>query len=130
MNALNRPNIKLYRHHLQGTGQEALIKNSIYVHVYQNADDADLSQLSWRIRAERDAPLERVGKQELHEIEPDLSSEYQGAILIKDQARALDPGGIGKVLAEKAQRMGARFRQTQVSAIVPDGKGGWILQTN
>ena len=25
MNALNRPNIKLYRHHLQGTGQEALI---------------------------------------------------------------------------------------------------------
>ena len=26
--------------------------------------------------------------------------------------------------------MGARFRQTQVSAIVPDGEGGWILQTN
>ena len=130
MNALNRPNIKLYRHHLQGTGQEALIKNSMYVHVYRNADDADLSQLSWRIRAERDAPLERVGKQELHEIEPDLSSEYQGAILIKDQARALDPGGIGKVLAEKAQGMGASFRQTQVSAIIPDGKGGWILQTN
>ncbi len=130
MNALNRPNIKLYRHHLQGTGQEALIKNSMYVHVYRNADDADLSQLSWRIRAERDVPLERVGKQELHEIEPDLSSEYQGAILIKDQARALDPGEIGKALAEKAQGMGASFRQTQVSAIVPDGKGGWILQTN
>ena len=130
MNALNRPNIKLYRHHLQGTGQEALIKNSMYVHVYRNADDADLSQLSWRIRAERGAPLERVGKQELHEIEPGLSSEYQGAILIKDQARALDPGGIGKVLAEKAQGMGASFRQTQVSAIIPNGKGGWILQTN
>ena len=102
----------------------------MYVHVYRNADYAAMSQLSWRIRAERDAPLERVGKQELHEIEPDLSSEYQGAHLIKGQARALDPGGIGKVLAEKAQGMGASFRQTQVSAIIPDGKGGWILQTN
>ena len=96
MNALNRPNIKLYRHHLQGTGQEALIKHSMYVHVNRNADDADLSQLSWRIRAERDAPLERVGKQELHEIEPGLSSEYQGAILIKGQALALDPGGLAR----------------------------------
>ena len=130
MNALNRPNVKLYRHLLQGTGHEAMVKKSVYVYVYRNADDADLSQLSWRMRAERDVPLQSLDKQELHEIEPELSSKYQAAIIIKNQARALDPGGIGKALAEKAQIMGASFRQTGVDAIVPGGNDRWILQTN
>ena len=129
MNALNRPNVDLYRRHLEGTGHEHLVSDSMYVHVYKNPASADLSQLSWRMRAERDVPLEVVNEGELHEIEPALSSDYKAAVLMKDQARALSPGDIGKVLAEKALSMGATFRQVGVDRIQPTGDGGWLLHT-
>ncbi len=130
MSALNRPNVDLYRRHLDGTGHEALVGDSMYVHVYRNPADADLTQLAWRMRAERDVPLQVVGEGELHEIEPALSPDYKAAVLLKDQARALDPRAIGKVLAEKAQAMGATFRQSAVHKLQPAGEGGWILHTD
>ena len=34
MMGLTRPTVDLYRHHLSGTGQENLVRDSVYVHVY------------------------------------------------------------------------------------------------
>ncbi len=130
MNALNRPNVDLYRRHLNGTGHEDLLKDSLYVHVFRNPAGADLNQLGWRMRQERGVPLEVVNAGQLHEIEPALSPDYKAAVLIKDQARALDPGAVGKALFEKARGMGATFRQTATHRIVPSQDGGWILQTD
>ncbi len=129
MNALNRPNVDLYRHHLTGTGMQHLLSDSLYVHVYKDPAAADLGQLAWRMRADRGVPLQIVNNGELHEIEPALSNDYKAAVLIKDQARAIDPGAIGKTFAEKAMSMGATFRQTSVDRISPSPEGGWILQT-
>lgn len=129
MYALNRPNVDLYRRYLEGTGHEKLITNSMYVHVYKSADGADLSQLGWQMRADRDVPLEVVGAGPLHEIEPDLSPEYKSAVLIKDQARALSPGDVGKALAEKAIKMGAKFHKIAVHEIKPSNDGSWLLNT-
>ncbi|MBT6096037.1 MAG: FAD-binding oxidoreductase [Rhodospirillaceae bacterium] len=130
MSALNRPNVDLYRRHLDGTGHEALVGASMYVHVYRNPAEADLTQLAWRMRAERDVPLQVVGEGELHEIEPALSPGYKAAVLLKDQARALDPSAIGKALADKARAMGATFRQSAVHKVQPAGDGGWTLLTD
>jgi D-amino-acid dehydrogenase len=130
MNALNRPNVDLYRHHLAGTGHEGLLSDSMYVHVYKNPAGADLTQLAWRIRADHDVPMQVVNDGELHEIEPALSPAYKAAVLIKDQARALDPGAIGKALFEKAQSMGATYRQMKVNRIAPSQTGGWLLHTD
>jgi len=129
MNALNRPNVDLYRRHLEGTGQESLLNDSLYVHVYKNPDGANLKDLGWRMRQERDVPLQVVTAGELHEIEPALSTDYTSAVLIKGQARALDPGAVGKALAEKAFSMGATFRQSAVNRITPAPDDGWTLQT-
>lgn len=128
MNTLNRPNVELYTQHLKGTGHEHLLQDSLYVHAYRNAADADLNKLSWRIRAEHGVPVERITQGELQEVEPEISPEYQAAILIKDQARAIDPGALGRALMDKALKMGARFRRTEVLALRPDGDG-WSLDT-
>ncbi|MBT4934824.1 MAG: FAD-dependent oxidoreductase [Rhodospirillaceae bacterium] len=129
MYALNRPNIEIYRRHLDGTGHEQLLIDSLYVHVYRNPVDADLKQLAWRMREELGVPLQVVDDGELHEIEPALSAEYKAAVLIKAQARALDPRGICKALAEKALSMGATFRQTEIKHISPAPNGGWIMHS-
>lgn len=130
MMALTRPTVTLYRHHLKGTGSEELVRDSVYVHVFRNAADADLSKLGWRMRSERQVPLEVVKGDALREIEPALSQQFRAAVLIKQQGRALDPGGIGKVLAEKAQTMGVSFMRCRVESLVPEAGGAWRIKTD
>lgn len=130
MMALTRPTVTLYRHHLKGTDSENLVRDSVYVHVFRNAADADLSNLGWRMRAERQVPLEVVKGDALREVEPALSPEFEAAVLIKQQGRALDPGGIGKALAEKAQSLGVSFLQRSVERLVPESDGAWRIETD
>ncbi len=130
MNALNRPNVDLYRYHLNGTGHEDLVRDSLYVHAFKNPKSANLNDLGWRMRLDRGVPLEAVNAGELKEIEPAISSDYKAAVIIKDQARAMDPGAVGKALAEKALSLGATFRQALISKITPGANGAWVLQTD
>ena len=130
MLALTRPTVDLYRRHLAGTGAEELVRDSLYVHVYRKAEDADLTQLAWRMRTERQVPLRVVEGAALREVEPALSPDYQAAVLIEGQGRALDPGGIGKALAEKAARMGVDLQRRAVSGLVPVPGGGWRVETD
>jgi D-amino-acid dehydrogenase len=130
MNALNSPSVTLYRQLLAGTGSEDLIADSNYVMVYRNQARIDLEQAGWRLRQERQVPMEVLDAGALHEIEPALSPEYRGAVLIRGQARARDPGAVGKALAAKAEAMGAQFRRADVRAIAPDGGNGWRISTD
>ena len=81
MSALNRPNVDLYRRHLDGTGHEDLLSDSLYVHVYKSPTGVNLNQLGWRMRTERDVPLQVVNEGELHEIEPALSPDYKLSLI-------------------------------------------------
>ncbi len=130
MMALNRPNLDLYRHHLAGTGKEDLIRDSYYVHVYRKQASINLDDLGWRMRRERGVPLEIVAGGDLRALEPALSHDYEAAVVIKDQGRSLDPGGVGKALAEKAMSMGATFKQTGVRSLHPSPEGGWTIETD
>ena len=129
MNELNRPNVELYTQHLKDTGHENLLKESMYVHAFRDAGGADLGKLAWRIRDAYEVPMERVEGGALQDIEPEISSEYKAAILIKDQARAIDPGAIGRVLLDKARGMGAHFRNAEVLALRPS-ETGWTIDTS
>ena len=130
MQALNRPNVDLYRQLLEGTGSEHLIVESMYVHVSRNEDAVDLNSLAWKLREERGVPIEVVGPERLREVEPDLSPAYKTGILMKGQARAIDPGGVGKALAEKAKRMGADFLKAGVHRIEQSPTGEWNIHTD
>lgn len=130
MAALNRPNVDLYRHHLRGTGEDALVADSWYIYAHRNPDDASLDTLSWRLRLKHGAPAERVDGNTLREIEPALSPDIKAAILMKDQARARLPGRLGQVLAEKAREMGATIDRRDVSGLTPGPDGGWTIQTD
>lgn len=129
MMALTRPTLDIYRRHIAGTGREDLIRDGVYVHVYRNAADANLSSLGWQMRRDRQVPLEVVQGEALREVEPALSPEFEAAVLIKQQGRALDPGGIGKALAEKAQSMGVAFRRCSIERLVPEADGVWRIET-
>jgi len=127
MLALSRNSPAAYRQLLKGTNAINLVRESRYIFPYRDAASADLSQLAWQMRAARQVPLSRIGRDELKQLEPDIADDYEAAIVIDDQARALDPAGIGQALAGKARRLGVAFRQVEVKGLErsPDG---WLLR--
>ncbi len=130
MDALNRPNVDLYRHHLAGTGHEDLLRDCHYIYAYRRKADADLGDLSWQLRRDHGAALEVVDGHQLREIEPDLSPDFQAAIIVKDQARALSPGRLGAVLADKLRHLGGEIVRASVERLAPREGGGWHLTSS
>lgn len=129
MDALVRDNARAYRRFLTGTGRDDLIADCWAITAYRGATRPSLDEWQWRLRRERGAPIEIVPGGALREIEPALSPDYTSAVLLKDQARAIDPGGLCRALAEKATRLGAAFHTAEVTAIAPTPEGGVTLKT-
>ncbi len=127
MSLLCAPGIDLYRTHLEGTGHENLLRDSMYVHAFRDGNKANLNALEYRIRSSKGAEMEVIGRDELAKTEPALSTDFQAAVLVKGQARALSPGRIGHVLAEKARSLGAVFHQTEISSLRKTD-GGWTIE--
>lgn len=130
MLAVNQPSVDLYRQYLAGSGEEALVENCLYLHVYRNANAANPDDLPWRLRRERDVPLEFLKNGEVQELEPEISPEFKSAVVVKQQGRTVNPGRLGKVLAGMAQDRGARFLRGRVDRIVPDVNGGYRIETD
>ena len=129
MDVLNRPNVELYRRHLAGTGKEHLLQDSYYLQVSRRSFAIDPDDLAYRLRAQRGAPLEIVDGVRLREIEPALSEDYRSALVIRDQARALSPGDLGKALADKARAKGVEFLRRDVKRLRPTDDGHWTIET-
>lgn len=129
MEILCQPSVMLYRRHLEGTGHEHLVVDSWYVHAFRNADSASLRDLGFQIRKEKGAELELIGRDQIKQVEPALSSDYKAAILIKGQARARAPGQIAEVLAQKALSQGAEIIRAEITALERSANTSWHLTT-
>lgn len=129
MSLLMQDNVEAYRRHLVGTDHESLLTDSWHVSVYRAAAKPSLSDLPYRLRRERGAIVELIGGSELRALEPAIASDYHTAVVVKDQARARDPGRLCKVLAQLAQSRGAVFHRAEVAALRPQEDGTLSLQT-
>ncbi|GBE42973.1 MAG TPA: FAD-dependent oxidoreductase [Rhizobiales bacterium] len=129
MLAVNRPSADMYHRLLAGTGEEGLVRDCLYLHVYRDIGGADPEDLPWRLRAERGVPFEVLTGGEVQEVEPELSPEIKSAMAVKRQARTVNPGRLRKVLAAMAEARGARFLRGTVEKIVPDTDGGYLIDT-
>lgn len=127
MQYLCSPSIELYRKHLAGTGNEGLVKDSLYVHAFRSADKPSLKSLDYRIRQEKGADLTLIGTDDLHQLEPALSRDFKAAVLIKGQARAVSPGDIAASLAQKASDLGVEILRFETSSLQHSGSE-WVLK--
>ncbi len=130
MYALNHDCVELYRHHLSGTGHEHLLQDSWYVHAFRDVAQVNLSGPDYAMRKAVGAEIEQIGASELRELEPALTHAFEAAVLIKGQARAVSPGKIGEVLAEKLLAMGGTIEQARVLRISPEEDGSWTYVTD
>ncbi len=127
MEILCGPSIELYRRHLEGTGEDLLVRDSAYFHAFRDGHRATLDALDYRIRREKGAELELVDAEGLRRAEPALSRDFAGAVVIHGQARARAPGRLARVLAEKACALGARFETARVTALSRGAGARWTV---
>ncbi|WP_104017571.1 NAD(P)/FAD-dependent oxidoreductase [Roseovarius nitratireducens] len=130
MEMLNRDCVSLYRQHLAGTGHEDLIRDSHYIHAFRDGRAARLDSLENELRRGAGAELDRVDGEELRQLEPALSEDFEAAIVIKGQARAISPGRLGQVLSDKFRRQGGELLRATVQSIHPLEQGGWSCITD
>ena len=130
MSLLNADCVTLYRHFLKGTGHEDLVRDSYYVHAFRDGSAARLDTLENTLRREAGAELERIERAELQRLEPALSPDFEAAIVIKGQARALSPGRVGKALCDKLRGMGGEVITAEIRSLRPVEAGGWLCVTD
>lgn len=126
MATLCGPSIDLFEKHLKGTGHEGLLTSSIYLQAFRDGSKATLDGLDARIRAEKGADMEVVGRDDLSRIEPALGPDFEAALLIKGTARVRAPGRLAAVLAEKAAGMGVQFLRAEIRR-VQKSADGWVI---
>lgn len=127
MDGLTAGCVDLYRRHLEGTGHEGLVRDSCYVLAHRDPALASDRGLDAELRRMAGARVEVIGAGALREMEPDLSPEFRAAVVVHGQARALSPGRLMAVLAEKLRALGGEVLQREVRALRPDAQGGWII---
>ena len=106
-----------YRELLSGTSELELVKDSYYIFAYKKAEQASFDHFGWQMRKKRKVPLSLINAEQLQELEPYISKKFEAAILIHEQARALNPHAIGKALVSKARALGVKFFQSKVKFI-------------
>lgn len=129
MHQLNHQNVDLYRRHLAGTGREDLIRESCYVLAARDPEALRLDAFEHDLRRAKGARIERVGDARLREIEPALSPDFKGAIVIHGQARAVSPGAICAVFRQRLLEAGTDFVDAEVRRLCPVPDGGWAVET-
>jgi D-amino-acid dehydrogenase len=130
MLGVNRSSVELYRQLLRGTGEDALVSDCLYLHLYRDANGADPDALPWRLRRERGVPIEVLEGGQIRELEPEVSPAFKSAVAIKGQGRTVNPGRLGQVLAEKAEARGARFLRREVSHIAALPEHRYRIETD
>lgn len=127
MDRLMHSNIAGYQRFLSGTGCENLLQESWYLNVFKGKQQPALTDLAWKLRIDRGAPIRIVNGEELREIEPHISREYHSAVIIESQSRTIAPGRLCKVLAERAIAQGARFIRADVQSLSRQPSFGYEL---
>lgn len=129
MLSINHPVVDLYRHYLAGTGHEHLIIDADYLHLYRDSTKINESGLGVRLRRDRGADISFLNEQELREAVPALSDRFKAAMRLGGQAYTINPGKLGKVLAEKVQRQNGEIIADEILNCKPVA-GGFELTTS
>jgi len=116
---VNQPTVDLYRQHLAGTGHENLVVESDYLHIFRNPAKLNHNGPGVKLRRERGANIEFLNEHELRTAVPALSHDYKAAMRLGGQGYTINPGKLGKVLAEKVLRQGGEIIQQDVRACTP-----------
>ncbi|WP_085032378.1 NAD(P)/FAD-dependent oxidoreductase [Ensifer aridi] len=129
LHALHAPCAKLYRDMLGDAEWKRVFRPNGALHVWRDVSLGALDGLVDRLRAAHGVAFERLNAEELRELEPSLSRDYQRAIFFPGGGHVTSPPALVEGLMGRAAALGVAIRTARVLAIEP-GTDGVTLRTN
>ncbi|MGL9623954.1 FAD-binding oxidoreductase [Bradyrhizobium sp. U531] len=129
LHALNQPCAALYRDMLGDNDWRRLFRPSGALHVWRDASPSALDKRASSLRTRHGVAFERLRAEQLRELEPALSHDYQRGIFFPGSGYVTSPPALVEGLMNRAVALGVSIRTARVEAIEP-GTEGLTLQTS
>lgn len=129
LHALHAPCAELYRDMLGDIEWKRVFRPNGALHVWRDVSPGALDGLVDRLRAAHGVAFERLNGEELRELEPGVSRDYQRGIFFPGGGHVISPLVLVESLMRRAAALGVAIRTARVLAIEP-GVDGVTLQTN
>jgi len=122
LKSLNQLSLKAYEPLLQDAGLSHLLTKEGSLLTFEKVKDAEINKLVDDFKAQ-DINLELLNKEQLEQLEPNLSPNIKSAILFKDVAHTCDPELLGFELTKHFLKSGGEFIQEHTESILPHAIG-------
>ncbi|RWE92516.1 MAG: FAD-binding oxidoreductase [Mesorhizobium sp.] len=129
LHALHAPCAELYCDMLGDTEWKRVFRPNGALHVWRDVSPGALDGLVDRLRAEHGVAFEKLKSDEVRELEPGLSRDYQRGIFFPGAGNVTSPLALVEGLMGRAAALGVASRMARVLAIEP-GIDEVTLQTN
>jgi D-amino-acid dehydrogenase len=125
--ALHTNTFENYEPLVKNANCQDLIRRTGTLTVYKTDGSLAGSQREWRLREERQVRQRVLGSDELHELVPQLSTEYKHGVLLGDHGFVASPYRLVCRLAEQFARDGGHLERHRVTGIiVRDGRASGV----
>lgn len=114
----------------RNTDGESWITERDYLYIYPKRSDFEAEKFSWDIRRSHGIEYSELSNQDLHQLEPDLASDFTFGIRLPKHGYALDPAKLVKGLFDTFLRRGGKFLQVKAHTIEIGENGAQAIQTD
>lgn len=103
-------------------GVADLIRQCGAIYLYRSKKELEADQKGWDLRRDSGVSLQILNGEELRQIEPDLSPDYQYGVLMPDAAMLTDPGAFCAALAKLFVKRGGTHLKGEISEFIFNGE--------
>ncbi len=111
----------------QALGVPELVLRRGHLHLYPDQAALDGDSAAWRLRERFGFRFERLDRDGIRALEPQVGSRYQVGVFLSDHATILNPLRYVQAIVAAGVARGARLLRQEVRSIVPTGGGRWRL---
>lgn len=95
-------------------GAQDLLRHNGHIVAYRTRRDFDGDRLGWQLRRDAGIRFDVLNENELWQMEPAISRDYQLGLLLPDNAYTVNPQALIRALGESFLRDGGRMSQAKV----------------
>lgn len=108
------------------SGTRSMLREHGSLELYESEAEFDASLPGWAARERFGVAFRHLGKDELADFQPGLSTGFVRGTFVPEWKNVADPKTLGKALWAYAETMGARFVHGRVAAVRPSSAGAAV----
>jgi len=123
LHVLTDPCVDLYRKLADEAGRPDLVKEGDYLQVYRHKAEFEKARGDFELRREFGMRIDEIGGDEIRNLEPGLSPDYEYAYHVHDHGFTVNPEGLVQAIADMFVSEGGKIVKADVVDIAGEGRG-------